>query len=74
MKHFIFLLLFLICGLFGYGIGDKSARNSYLTIEAKISQEMKDNPTKYNDDYSLGYSIGLIKCSRITYDVLRRNH
>lgn len=46
--------------------------NQYLEIETKITQHMKEHPTKYHDDYSFGYSIGLIACSQIVHNVLRK--
>ena len=46
--------------------------NDYFKIESKLTQEMKTHPTKYQDEFSFGYNIGLIKCSSIAHEVLRK--
>lgn len=47
-----------------FSIPDKESK-----IEHYITKEMRANPTKYNDDYSFGYNIGLIRCNQIVNKV-----
>lgn len=63
-------VLGIIFGTVMYTVGyNVSIFDTYLETEEKIIQEMKDRPTQYNNEFSFGYSVGLIRCSRIASDV-----
>jgi hypothetical protein len=49
----------------------RASNDPYSKIEDSITQEMKTHTTKYKDEFSFGYSIGLIKCSQIVHKVMR---
>lgn len=68
MNFAITVLLTVVVFLCGFNVSKSFYSDRIFNMETEVQWESKANPTKYKDEYSFGYSLGMLRCEKIIRD------